>query len=103
MKREAGKLNKRCLTLDQKNKILDVVKRRKMSCREIAEQLKIGKAQATNDLLSNLDLNDFKASEGWLDKWKLSYDIREKPISGESFDVSEVTVGFWMERLRELR
>ena len=43
-----------------------------------------------------------QASEGWLDKWKLSYGIREKQISGESFDVSEVTVGSWMERLREL-
>ena len=139
-----------------------------MSCREIAEQFKIGNAQAANivkneaslraeyenfqgkgfkhikrenhqkykvinlilykwfkkckasgiyvsgsllkegalnikDLLSNLDLNDFKASEGWLDKWKLSYCIREKQISGESFDVSEVTVRSWMERLRELR
>ena len=54
------------------------------------------------DLLNNPDLNDFKASEGWLDKWKLSYVIRKKQIFGESFDVSEVTVGSWMERLREL-
>ena len=48
------------------------------------------------------DLNDVKAPEGWLDKWELSYGIREKQISGEIFDVSEVTVGSWMERLREL-
>ena len=48
------------------------------------------------DLLNNPDLDDFKASEGWLGKWKLSYGIREKQISGESFDVSEVTVGSWM-------
>lgn len=46
-KREAGKWNKRCLTLDKKIKILDVIKR-KMSCREIAEQFKIGKTQAPN-------------------------------------------------------
>ena len=129
-----------------------------MSCREIAEQFKIGKTQAANvvkneeslraeyenfqgkdfkhlkrenhqkykaintilskwfkkcgasgiyvsglllkeeamnikDLLNNPDLNDFKASEGWLDKWKLSYGICKKQISGESFHVSEVTVG----------
>ena len=44
-KREAGKLNKRCLTLDEKNKVLNVVKKRKMSCRE---QFKIGKTQAAN-------------------------------------------------------
>ena len=48
------------------------------------------------------DLNDIKAPEGWLDKWELSYGIREKQISGQFFDVSEVSVGSWMERLREL-
>ena len=166
-KREAGKLNKRCLTLDERIKILEVVKKRKISCREIVEEFKMGKTQASNvvkneaslraeyenfqgkgfkhlkrenhqkynaintilykgskkcessgiyvsgsllkeeamnikDLLNNPDLNDFKASEGWLDKWKLSYGIREKQISDESFNVSEVTVGSWMERLREL-
>ena len=41
--RKAGKLNERCLTLDKKFKILDVVKKRKMSCREIAEQFKLVK------------------------------------------------------------
>ena len=46
--REAGKLNKRCLTLDEKIKILDIVKKRKMSCRKIAEQFKIGNTQAAN-------------------------------------------------------
>ena len=42
-KREAGKLNKRCLTLDEKIKISDEVKKRKLSCRAIAEEFKIGK------------------------------------------------------------
>ena len=41
-------LNKRCLTLNKKIKILKVVKKRKISCREIAEQFKIGKTQAAN-------------------------------------------------------
>ena len=44
-KRQAGKSNKRRLILDDKIKILDVVKKRKMSYREIAEQFKIGKTQ----------------------------------------------------------
>ena len=44
-KRDAGKSNKRCLILDDKIHILDVVKKRKMSHREIAEQFKIGKTQ----------------------------------------------------------
>ena len=41
-------LNKRCLTLNKKIKILNVVKKRKISCREIAEQFKVGKTQAAN-------------------------------------------------------
>ena len=47
-KRESGKLNKRCLTLDEKIKILDEAKKRKMSCRVIAKEFNIGKTQAAN-------------------------------------------------------
>ena len=47
-KREAGKLNKRCLTLDEKIKIVDEVKTRKLSCRTIAKEFQIGKTQAAN-------------------------------------------------------
>ena len=166
-KREAGKWNKRCLTLDEKIKILDGVKKRKLSCRVIAEEFKIGKTQAANvvkneaklreeyanfqgkglkhikrenhqkfkpinDILYswfkkcessgiyinapllkeeamsikqslNLpELDSFKASEGWLDKWKLSHGIKEKQISGESLDVSQTTVESWMEQIKEL-
>ena len=46
------------------------------------------------------ELHRFKASEGWLDKWKLSHGIKEKQISGESLDVC--TVESWMERMKEL-
>ena len=47
-KREAGKLNKRCLTLDEKIKTLDEVKKRKLSFKAIVEEFKIGKTQADN-------------------------------------------------------
>ena len=47
-------------------------------------------------------LNNFKASERWLEKWKLSYGICEKQISGKSLYAFETTVESWMERLREL-
>ena len=56
-KREAGKLNKKCLTLDEKIKILDVVKKRKISCREIVEQFKIGKKQAANVIKNETSLS----------------------------------------------
>ena len=49
-------LNKRCLTLNKKIKILNVVKKRKISCREIAEQFKIGKTQAANAVKSEASL-----------------------------------------------
>ena len=37
--------------------------------------------------LNRPELDGFKASEDWLDKWKFSYGIKEKQISGESFDL----------------
>ena len=48
------------------------------------------------------ELDGFKASEGWLDEWKLSHGIKEKQLSGESLDVSQTTVESWMERIKEL-
>ena len=37
------------------------------------------------------ELDGFKTSEGWLDKWKLSHGIKEKQISSEYLDVSQTT------------
>lgn len=166
-KSEAGKLSKRCLTLDEKIKILDANRKNKMSCRDISKEYNIGKTSAANVLkdeqklrveyenfqgkgfkhisrenhqkfkpineilhswfrkcessgiyvngpllkeeamnikqsLNRPELDDFKASEGWLDKWKLSHGIKEKQISGESLDVSTTTIESWMERIKEL-
>ena len=56
--REAGKLNKRCLILDEKIKILDEVKKRKLSCRAIAEEFKIGKTQAANVVKNEAKLRE---------------------------------------------
>ena len=49
-KREAGKLNKHCLTLDEKIKILDEKKKKKMSYRVISKTYGIEKIQAANIL-----------------------------------------------------
>ena len=49
-KHEPGKLNKQWLTLDEKVKILDEAKRRKLSCRVIAKEFIIAKTQAANVL-----------------------------------------------------
>ena len=50
----------------------------------------------------NSDLDDFFASDGWLEKWKATYAIKEKQIVGEGGDVPEETVLSWIERLQEL-
>ena len=42
---------------------------------------------------------EFKASNGWLSKWKERYNISQRTISGESGDVSNETVESWLERL----
>ena len=52
--------------------------------------------------LQNSDLDGFVASDGWLEKWKSTYAIKEKRIVGEGGDVPEDTVSFWIERLQEL-
>ena len=55
----------------------------------------------TKSLLNQSVLKDFKASDGWLDKWKLNHGIREKQISGEPLSVPETIVESWMERIKE--
>ena len=50
--------------------------------------------------LNRPELDGFKVSEGWLDKWKLSHGIKEKQISGESLNVSKTAIESWMERIK---
>ena len=57
-KRETGKFNKRCLTLDEKIKILDEVKKIKRSSRTISEDFKIGKTQAVSAVKNEAELRD---------------------------------------------
>ena len=57
--------------------------------KQISEQLHVGES-------------NFKASNGWLDRWKKRYNVRQVTVSGESGDVSGQTVDSWKERLPEL-
>ena len=41
--------------------------------------------------LQNSALDGFVASDGWLEKWKATYAIKEKRIVGEGGDVPEET------------
>ena len=47
-------------------------------------------------------MSGFKASNGWMDKWKKRCNVRHVKISGESADVSGITVDAWKERVHEL-
>ena len=48
------------------------------------------------------DSGEFNASNGWLDRWKKSYNICEMNVAGEEGDVSQATLDSWSERAREL-
>ena len=141
-------------------KILDEVKKRKLSCRAITEEFKIGKTKGVNVVKNypklreefenfkgkgfnhikrenhqkfkpindifcswfkkfeasgiyvngpllkeepinitqslSLQLDGFKALEGYLDKWKLSHAIKEKKVSSEFLNVSETAVIYYL-------
>ena len=52
--------------------------------------------------LNNEEFLIFTASNGWLEKWKILYAIREKRVNGETGEISGETVNTCMERLWEL-
>ena len=54
------------------------------------------------EIADRLNVHEFKGSNGWLEKWKLRYNIRQMTICGESGDVSGDTVTSWKERLPEI-
>ena len=50
-------------------------------------------------IAERLQKSDFKASDGWFDKWKKHYNIKSKAVVGESGDVNSETVSSWKERV----
>ena len=49
-----------------------------------------------------MQLENFKASNGWLEKFKTPYKIKGMTVSGESGEVHEETVESWKERLPQI-
>ena len=58
--------------------------------------------EKAREIVKRLELSDFKASNGWLEKWKARHNIKKMIISGESGEVSGKTVESWKERLPEI-
>ena len=52
--------------------------------------------------LDKVEFKNFTTSNGWLEKWKISYGVREIKINGEAGELAEYTVSALMERLVEI-
>ena len=54
-----------------------------------------------NAELNDSNLEDFKASNGWLEHFKKGFGLRQTRIVGEAGDVPITTIKAWMEQLPE--
>lgn len=54
------------------------------------------------EIAGHLGCDEFKASNGWLDRCKRRYNVRQMKVSGESGDVSGATVDSWKKRLPDI-
>ena len=53
-------------------------------------------------IAESLGEENFKGTNGWLQKWKRMHNITEMSITGEEGDVSAETVESWKERVKEI-
>ena len=53
-------------------------------------------------IATKLGITGFKGSNGWLEKWKNKYNVKQLKVIGESGDVVGETIDSWKERLPEI-
>ena len=53
-------------------------------------------------IAESLGEENFKGTNGWLQKWKRRHNITEMSIAGEEGDLSAKTVESWHERVKEI-
>ena len=58
--------------------------------------------EQAKQIAQHLGLTVFKASNGWLEKWKLRHNIEQLTVSGESGEVRGATVDSWKECIPEV-
>ena len=58
--------------------------------------------EKVKQIAKELGILDFKASNGWLTRWKTRNNIKQVRVCGESGEVRGETVESWKERLPEL-
>ena len=58
--------------------------------------------EKAKQIAEKLDIPNFMASNGWLDRWKKRYNVHRMKINGESGYVSGLTIDSWKERIPEL-
>ena len=56
-------------------------------------------AMAIKESLQDSSLDQFRASDGWLDIWKNAYTIKQCQIVGKAGDVAEETITSWTKRI----
>ena len=59
-------------------------------------------AMLIKERLNRDEMAAFTASNGWLEKFKQTYGLRETRITGEADDIPRMTIQSWIERLPEL-
>ena len=52
--------------------------------------------------LNKGELTTFTASNGWLEKFKKTYGVRDTRVTGEADDITQMAIQSWIERLPEL-